>query len=456
MESIKDKISFLGNYCKKKILGGYSDGYHLEEHQKQFFYFSKFSIDPKELFSIFQFVHRIQVKVFITLKEQLRKCVNELLTFEDTSLVEKDKMMVLFSACFLYYYKNFSYDTNNKFSDYFDVNFLKLCESYKFSIKSISKFQTFVYAFYKQIHTEIKILDYDKIKKLYKYYNPNIVKYDEMVEPPVENGNIEILQNKLLTLITCAKERIVDMVFEIKAKSNLDRRPGEINFINSSMNTINQITKNYLDEQNSNSNIFNNDSNMNIDNESSEEGQNCSIYSKRVMSELVKYEPDNVSLDHIKKISQIIDEKFLDKELNEKKTLHVVGSFVCYLVDFCSDFIKTIPGCENAPNDLTLEFIVPVKELYNLVMEIFFSISDLYFIDLNCFLDLALKKGIPMKFACCLYSFVKKLMKLMIKEGVNALEKMREIFDQVYDIEVSIWEKEINERGRDFTSICKL
>ena len=44
---------------------------------------------------------------------------------------------------------------------------------------------------------EIKILDYDKIKKLYKYYNPNIVKYDEMVEPPVENGNIEILQNKL-------------------------------------------------------------------------------------------------------------------------------------------------------------------------------------------------------------------------------------------------------------------
>ena len=61
-----------------------------------------------------------------------------------------------------------------------------------------------------------------------------------------------------------------------------------------------------------------------------------------------------------------------------------------------------------------------------------------------------------MKFACCLYSFVKKLMKLMIKEGVNALEKMREIFDQVYDIEVSIWEKEINERGRDVTSICKL
>ena len=68
-------------------------------------------------------------------------------------------------------------------------------------------------------------------------------------EPKPQNGNIEILQKKLSTLITCAKERIVDMVFEIKAKSNLDQHPKEITFINSSLNTINNITKEYLDEK---------------------------------------------------------------------------------------------------------------------------------------------------------------------------------------------------------------
>ena len=39
MDSIKEQFSNLGNYFQKKILGGYSEGYHLEETQKQIFYF---------------------------------------------------------------------------------------------------------------------------------------------------------------------------------------------------------------------------------------------------------------------------------------------------------------------------------------------------------------------------------------------------------------------------------
>ena len=39
-----------------------------------------------------------------------------------------------------------------------------------------------------------------------------------------------------------------------------------------------------------------------------------------------------------------------------------------------------------------------------------------------------------MKCACSLYSFFKKLMKLMVKEGKNALEKMNELFDKLLEI----------------------
>ena len=255
-------------------------------------------------------------------------------------------------------------------------------------------------------------------------------------------------------MITCAKERIVDMVFEIKAKSNLDQHPKEITFINSSLNTINNITKEYLDEKN-NTNIFN-ANNTNCEELSSELTKDTSIYSKRVLSELVKYEADNVSKDYIMKLSEIIDENYLDEKLNEDKNFNVFGHFVCYQIDFTTNFIKRIPGYENITNEMTFEYIVPVKELYNLVMEVFFSISDLYFMNMNWFIEVCVKKGVPMKCACSLYSFFKKLMKLMVKEGKNALEKMNELFDKLLEIELSIWNKKINERGKKFTSICNL
>ena len=454
MDSIKEQFSNLGNYFQKKILGGYSEGYHLEETQKQIFYFSKFTIDKTELYSIFQFVHTIQVRLFRSVSQILQKCIRESLSFEDHSIPEKDKIMIVYSACYLYYYANFSYEVDNTFSDYFDVNFLKFCETYKFSVKSVSKFQTYVYEFYKAMQREIKNLDYNKIKKLFKYYNPSIVKDNRIPEPKTQNGNIEILQKKLSTLITCAKERIVDMVFEIKAKSNLDQHPKEITFINSSLNTINNITKEYLDEKN-NTNIFN-ANNTNCEELSSELTKDTSIYSKRVLSELVKYEADNVSKDYIMKLSEIIDENYLDEKLNEDKNFNVFGHFVCYQIDFTTNFIKRIPGYENITNEMTFEYIVPVKELYNLVMEVFFSISDLYFMNMNWFIEVCVKKGVPMKCACSLYSFFKKLMKLMVKEGKNALEKMNELFDKLLEIELSIWNKKINERGKKFTSICNL
>ena len=457
MDSLKEQISNIGEYCKNKIIGGYSEGYHLEEKQKQLFYLSKFTIDTNELFSIFQFVNKIQVQVFKEINAELQKCVNNVLIFENNSLSEKDKVLTLYSACYLHYYRNYAYETNNTFSDYFDVNFLKLCESYKFSIKSISNFQTYVYSFYKQMQIEIKKQNYSRLKKLYKYYNPYIVKGDED-ENQKTNGNIEMIQKKLLTMITCVKERIVDMVFEIKVKSNLDKHPKEIHFINSSFNKINNMTKDYLEEQNSiDANDSDSNNNMSIDEESSSESQqDTSIYSKRVLSELVKFEADKVSKDYIMKLSEKIDEFYLDQKLNEMKDPMIIGSFVCYMVDFYSDFIRTIPGYADADENLILRFIVPVKELYNLVLEVFFSISNLIYMNMTSFLEVCVKKGIPMKCACCLYSFFRKLLKLMVEEGRNALPKMKELFEKVYSMENVVWDKEVNEAGKNFTSFCNL
>ena len=71
-----------------------------------------------------------------------------------------------------------------------------------------------------------------------------------------------------------------------------------------------------------NTNIFN-ANNTNCEELSSELTKDTSIYSKRVLSELVKYEADNVSKDYIMKLSEIIDENYLDQKLNEDRNFNV-------------------------------------------------------------------------------------------------------------------------------------
>ena len=45
------------------------------------------------------------------------------------------------------------------------------------------------------------------------------------------------------------------------------------------------------------------------------------------------------------------------EKLNEMKDPMIIGSFVCYMVDFYSDFIRTIPGYADADENLILRFM---------------------------------------------------------------------------------------------------
>ena len=41
------------------------------------------------------------------------------MSFEDKNLSEKDKILSLFSACFLNYYKKFLYETSHDFKEFY-------------------------------------------------------------------------------------------------------------------------------------------------------------------------------------------------------------------------------------------------------------------------------------------------------------------------------------------------
>lgn len=480
MDSLKCKFTDWMKYMQDKILPDSIRSYHFVEHHKKLFYYSKFSIDVDEFYQIYKFTERIKSNIFGAFFDKFKLCTKELLTWEDSTLPEKDKIMTLYSACFFHYYHMFSYETNNTFADYFNVGFLTLCEQFKFSVKKISEFERFMFEFYTQIQREIKELNYNKIKRFYKYYNSYIVKYDIDKEGDVikkksqiENGAVEAFQKNFLTHLVSAKERMVDLVFEIKAKTNLEKYPKEISFITSSFEKFNNKLKENMTlkrktsspKNNNNSDDSCNSSNSSIEsgncdnnsNNSNNSGNNYSLYSERVLCELVKCEIDDETKCTVNAISETINKDYLDKVLNcdiENKSVTIVNQFVCYVVEFNSEMIKMIPCYNTLTTDINIRFIVPAKELYNLVLEIYFSICDLNFTSIDTFFQVALKKGVQMKYACSLYAFFKKLMKLMLSED-DVEDHIMEVFHKWYMFQYEQWEQTIQQNGKEFTSFCE-
>jgi hypothetical protein len=496
MESIKDKISEIVKHYQEKLKPEKPTNYRLVERQKKLFYFTKFSFDVNEFLTIYSFVRKMKEDVFQSLFTQFQQIIETSITFQNPNLPEKEKIMALYSVCYLQYYLNFSYDTNNNFNDYFNINFIKLCEKFKFSINKVSKFQSLAYIFYSKMQNGSKNLRYDVIKRLYKYYNPSLVHDDEMISSDKikktnnyeEDNGINNFKKKIFTPLISAKQRIVDLVFEFTSVASLAKYPKEKVFIKSSLQKMNEMSKEYQYNrqiQETQSNSQDNNDQMEIDNDIDIENDNDNneflLCEKRVFSELAKCDYGPEVTNFVKEISEKIYECYLDKVLNmntPSKHMKVVGPFVCYFLEFCPELIKdllgtskivTIPQVQvNEQNsmmeftpegqeekdeiDFYISFVVPAKQLYNLVLEIYFSISDLSYTTVNTFVEVAAKKGVQIKCATTLYLFIKALMKLMLEVPNDTQPKMSEIFQRFYERELHYWNREVIEKGKELTS----
>jgi len=154
---------------------------------------------------------------------------------------EKDKILILFTICFLHFYSNFSYENTFKFEDYYSQELVNLCTKFKVLIKDIKQFKIFCYSFYEQIIKEINKSEYNKLKLLYSYYNPDSFNtqnfimenkqtksildmckfYFKKLYPNINNNsfnylNIQnIVNNKFFKPLISTTERVVDMVLSV-------------------------------------------------------------------------------------------------------------------------------------------------------------------------------------------------------------------------------------------------
>ena len=282
MDIIKEKVSNWLGYFKD-----YINYFQIVEQQKNVVYFSKFNLVTNEFFEIHNFVLTLKTNLFRSLIEQFKYCANNFLIFENNNLSEKEKVMVLYSACFLNYYKKFCFDINHTFEQYYDDNFLYLIKTvFKFDISNKQLFRVFCFCFFDKMKEEIGNLNYEKIKPLKLAYNPTL--YNNNLKMSNDNNlnsnsnsktdnsnNININSinqmdveesgggGHILTYLISAKEKIVDLVFEMRYRGIFPKAcANEINRMNDRLHRLGENSAQELHN-------LNNFQEMNIKNDTS-------------------------------------------------------------------------------------------------------------------------------------------------------------------------------------------
>ena len=154
---------------------------------------------------------------------------------------EREKILYLFRIFYLHFYTNFSYENNFKFEDFYNQDLIDQFTKFKILINDVKQFKIFSYSFYEQIIKEINKIDYNRIKLLYQYYNPNSLEVQKMMMEKNKTKNIfevckfyfqnininsngksclnffkiQKLTNKLFKPLISTTERVVDLVLSV-------------------------------------------------------------------------------------------------------------------------------------------------------------------------------------------------------------------------------------------------
>ena len=257
MESMKEYIS-----SWLKSFKDYINSFSFVEKEKNIFYFSKFSLDISEFFLIHDFIKKLKENIFKENMEQFKYCVKNIIIFNNQNnnnkdLNEKEKIIILFSACLFIYYKKFRFNTNGSFDSYFDNDFILIAKNiFKFEIKNNEIFKIFAFYYFSIMQKQIQALDYTKIKNIKKYYNYSALEKNE--EKEEENINMinggtqnikEGFQEQVLTFLISTKEKMLELVYTTnKNKNNInDLFPEEIKDMNTRFQKLNNNLNFYID-----------------------------------------------------------------------------------------------------------------------------------------------------------------------------------------------------------------
>ena len=446
MGFIKDKISPFNN-----------NSYKLIETQNKLIYFSSFNLEIKEFEIVYDFVKKIKEHLFRKLldatkfivKEDIMKFTNEIINNE------KKRVLVVFSVCFLHYYSIFYYNKCPSFDIFFTQNLINLFSLYQIKIINLNQFKVYCYSFYYQMINELNQFDYNLIIKLYENA-ANQFFTDKFIK------NIkEQVTNKIFTPLISAKEKIVDMVYNLSGfmydnKNNNPNLNVNVNFNQNLMlknNLCDIYTKNEdrINRNNNESSSSSDNENINVETSSNE--INNQIFSKRLFCELIKENIDSNTNQIINSILDNLNLSFFKDKLEKKNysDIEFINPFLCYIIEVNSqELINQIKI--DIPKDYKFRFIFTAKNIYIKAIEIYFSLYDLAGTNMNTFIPIIRASFMFHKYNQDFENNILYFFKMITGEISKSKENKNKLFLNLFLKMQVDWKKQIDEKCKNLTT----
>ena len=202
-------------------------------------------------------------------------------------------------------------------------------------------------------------------------------------------------------------------------------------------------------------NYYANNSKDNTKIENISSNNNNNKYTKTIIRELSKYEVDDQIVKIIEEVAKKIDSNYLGQTVNNSpKNVTLINYFSCYMVEFSPDKLQNIePKYKDILQNYCIKFIVLAKELYNTAMELFTTIYDLSYTNIDTFINLSKNCGIQIQYAQSLYSMFKEYSTLLLKKKES---NIKNILQKLFKQQKSLWDKSIIQKSNELTSFYKV
>ena len=458
-----DSFNKYMGFIKEKVYPINNNSYKLIETNNKLIYFSSFNLEIKEFEIVYHFVKTIKENLFRKLLDETKYIVKDIISFINESInTEKKKVLYCFSVCFLHYYSIFSYNKCPSFDIYFNQNLINLCTLYQIKIENLNQFKVYCYSFYYQMINELNQFNYNSIIQLYENPSYNESFISNNVIKNIQNIK-EQVTNKIFTPIISAKEKIVDMVYNLNffLNNNNENNNNNSNLNNELNPNFNLILKNNLHEiysKNEEKIIKNSESSSSSDNENylnfeSTLNENNQIFSKRLFCELVKENIDSNTNEIIESILNNLNLTFFKEKLEKKNynDIEFINPFLCYIIEVNSEEIKNQIK-KNISNDYKFRFIFPAKNIYIRAIEIYFSLYDLEGTNMNTFIPIIRGKYMFQKYNQEFENNILYFFKMITQEMVHNKTSKKNIFLNLF-LKMQIeWKKQIDEKCKNLTT----
>jgi len=232
--------------------------------------------------------------------------------------------------------------------------------------------------------------------------------------------------------------------------SNDNSKESEINVNNSFFSTDIYTCCNFASLYN----LYGNDTKGNVKIENNNINHK---YTKTIINELSKYEADEQIVKIIEEVARRIDSNYLGQTINDSpKIVTVINYFSCYMVEYTPEMLQNIePKYKDILQNYCIKFIVLAKELYNTAMELFTTIYDLSFTNIDTFINLSKNCGIQIQYAQSLYNMFKEYSTLLLKKR-ESKSNIQNILQKLFKQQKLLWDKSIIQKANELTSFYKV